>query len=186
MIKMKIFINPGHHPGVDPGAVNERYGVTEADIVLDIGKKVEKLLQKAGHETYLLQSNNLDGEDPRYQNICRTANQWNAALFVSIHCNSFDRPSAKGTEVLIYRRWSRAEGLAAYIQNSIVAKMGTVDRGVKERPYLAVLQGTAMPAVLVETAFISNEKDVQLLMVKQDDFAGAIAQGILEWIGKQG
>ena len=183
---MKIFINPGHHPGVDPGAVNECYGVTEAEIVLAIGQKVEQLLQEAGHETYLLQSNNLDGEDPRYQNICRTANNWNATIFVSIHCNAFSSSSAKGTEVLIYRRWSRAEGLAVYIQNSIVTKMGTVDRGVKERPYLAVLQGTAMPAVLVETAFISNEEDVQLLMDRQDDFAGAITQGILEWIRKQG
>lgn len=26
---MKIFINPGHMPGVDSGAVNEEYGVTE-------------------------------------------------------------------------------------------------------------------------------------------------------------
>jgi N-acetylmuramoyl-L-alanine amidase len=34
---MKIFINPGHMPGVDSGAVNDKYGVTEAGIVKEIG-----------------------------------------------------------------------------------------------------------------------------------------------------
>lgn len=27
---MKVFLNPGHHPGVDSGAVNNEYGVQEA------------------------------------------------------------------------------------------------------------------------------------------------------------
>lgn len=39
---MKIFINPGHMPGGDSGAVNETYGVTEADIVKEIGAGVQQ------------------------------------------------------------------------------------------------------------------------------------------------
>ena len=41
---MKVFLNPGHHPGIDPGAVNKYNGVAEADIVRDIAEKVAMYL----------------------------------------------------------------------------------------------------------------------------------------------
>ena len=43
-----------------------------------------------------------------------------------------------------------------------------------------------MPAVLVETAFITNEDDVQLLMYKKDAFARAIARGVTDYVAKKG
>jgi len=43
---MKIFINPGHMPGVDSGAVNDKYGVTEAGIVKEIGAGVQQYLNR--------------------------------------------------------------------------------------------------------------------------------------------
>ena len=93
---MKVFINPGHMPGVDPGAVNNELGITEADIVHDIGTRVIDYLDKAGCEVMLLQSNNLNGEAPG-ENICATANYWPADIFISLHCNAFNG-NAKGTE----------------------------------------------------------------------------------------
>ena len=42
-----------------------------------------------------------------------------------------------------------------------------------------------MPAILVETAFISNEKDAKLLKEKTDDFAQAIFDGLLEHLDKK-
>ena len=45
---MKVFLNPGHHPGVDSGAVNNEYGVHEASIVRDIGVLVVRYLTYAG------------------------------------------------------------------------------------------------------------------------------------------
>ena len=79
-----------------------------------------------------------------------------------------------------------AYALAECIQNQIVQSLGTVDRGVKERPGLAVLRETDMPAVLVETAFITNEDDVQLLMNWKDEFARAIARGVTNYVAKKG
>ena len=180
----KVFINPGHMPGVDPGAVNEIHGETEADVVAEIGELVAEYLTKAGCECQVLQSDNLDGESPEYPNICRTANQWTADLFVSIHCNAAANEQAKGTEVLIYNKWSRAEDLAECIQKQIIDSLGTVDRGVKVNQHLAVLRETVMPAVLVEVAFISNEDDVQLLINNQDDIARAIARGVTDYLCK--
>ena len=48
-------------------------------------------------------------------------------------------------------------------------------------PQLMVLKYTDMPAVLVETAFIDNEHDADLLIDKEDDFARAIACGITDY-----
>lgn len=180
---MKVFINPGHCPGTDPGAVNEQHNVTEADIALNAGKLVQKYLTAVGYEVELLQSNNLAGETTG-PNVCRTANQWAADLFISIHCNSHSNPQANGTECLVMNKWSRAADLAQCIQNRIVGSLGTTNRKVKENPYLSVLKNTVMPAVLVEMAFISNENDVQLLIHKIDDFARAIACGVTDYHNK--
>lgn len=177
---MRIFINPGHCPGVDSGATNGEY--QEAIIARDIGERVKKYLEDAGHEVIYLQSNNLCGEDDNWPDICLTANRSMAAIFVSIHCNGFANDIPKGTECLVYSHWSQADKLAHCIQRMIVETLGTVDRGVKERPNIAVLKHTYMPAVLVETAFITNDDDLQLLITRQDDFARAIAAGIMEYL----
>lgn len=176
----KVFINPGHCPGVDPGAVNNRYGVTEAHTVAIIGDAVKKYLEAAGCEVVLLQSDNLMGENPKYPNICQTANESGADVFVSIHCNAAT-PAAEGTETLVYSAYGAAGRLANCIHQQIIDNLDVINRGIKVRPDLAVLRETIMPAVLVECAFISNEHDVQLLMYRRDDFARAIARGVTDY-----
>ena len=37
---MKVFINPGHHPGVDSGAVNKYHDIKEANVVRSIGDMI--------------------------------------------------------------------------------------------------------------------------------------------------
>ena len=176
---MKVFINPGHCPGVDSGAVNPNSGMQEADVALAIGTLVQGYLEAAGCEVQLLQSDNLmyDGEGPC---VCETANEWPADIFVSIHCNAASG-DARGTEVEIYPGSDASSKLGQCIQSQIVSSLGTVDRGLKERPGLIVLKHTDMPAVLVETAFIDNDDDANLLANNQDDFARAIARGITDY-----
>ena len=176
---MKVFINPGHCPGVDSGAVNPNSGMQEADVALAIGTLVQGYLEAAGCEVQLLQSDNLmyDGEGPC---VCETANEWPADIFVSIHCNAASG-DARGTEVEIYPGSDASSKLGQCIQSQIVNSLGTVDRGLKERPGLIVLKHTDMPAVLVETAFIDNDDDANLLANNQDDFARAIARGITDY-----
>lgn len=71
--------------------------------------------------------------------------------------------------------------MAEYIQKRIIETLHTRDRKVKQNSDLCVLENTVMPAVLVETAFISNDSDAQLLMNNLDDFARAIACGITDF-----
>lgn len=179
----KIFLNPGHCIGIDSGAVNHTSGVTEAEICKSIADKVEHYLKNAGCSVYTLQSNNLCGEYPAHPNIVATANELDADIFISLHCNAFNE-QAKGTECLVFAKGkgSYSEDLAKAIQAQIICSLNTVDRGVKERPDLAVLKGTKMPAVLVEMAFIDNADDCHKLIYHQDDFARAIARGVTDYL----
>jgi N-acetylmuramoyl-L-alanine amidase len=73
--------------------------------------------------------------------------------------------------------------LAEYIQNELNALLGTRNRGVKQAPF-RVLMRTAMPAVLIETAFISNASEERKLQSEefQDKIAFAIYNGISKFI----
>ena len=71
--------------------------------------------------------------------------------------------------------------LAEYIQNELNELLGTRDRGVKQAPF-RVLMRTAMPAVLIETVFISNASEEKKL--QNDEFLDRIAAAIYNGISK--
>lgn len=180
---MKVYINPGHDIEYDPGATG--YGLREADVALSIGELVKIYLENAGCEVMLRQSDNLYNESYYYDRdvaVVVEANNWEADVFVSIHCNAFNG-KASGTECEIYSKTvSRdAYSLAGFVQAQLIDTLKTTDRGIKERPDLIVLKHTDMPAVLVETAFIDNEHDNQLLRNYQDEIARAIARGVTDY-----
>lgn len=68
-----------------------------------------------------------------------------------------------------------SERLAVSIQNQLNHLGGIKERGVKQAPFV-VLRGAAMPAVLVETAFISNPKEAAKL--KDPAFLKKVAEAI--------
>jgi len=71
--------------------------------------------------------------------------------------------------------------LAEYIQNELNELLDTRDRGVKQAPF-RVLMRTAMPAILIETAFISNASEEKKL--KNEEFLDKIAFAIYNGISK--
>jgi len=168
----KIFLNPGHCVGLDPGAVGN--GIQEADITLKIGRLTEKYLLAAGLTTKLFQYDGLE-------EICNASNSFNADLFISIHCNAADSPAAHGTETFYFPSSANGQKLARCIQNQITSSLGTFNRGIKSISNLYVLKHTAAPAVLVELAFITNPHDAKLLAYYQDAFARAIARGVTDF-----
>jgi N-acetylmuramoyl-L-alanine amidase len=89
----RIVIDPGHG-GHDPGAKGG--GVTEAELVLDVALRLEKLLTKApGIEVVL--TRRTDDFVP-LQERTAMANREAADLFLSIHANASSVPSARGIE----------------------------------------------------------------------------------------
>lgn len=181
----KIFINPGHAPQgqPDPGAVNASTGLRECDVALIIGNKVSGYLQNAGCTTRVQQDDSLE-------NVVGVANWWGADAFVSIHCNSAANESASGAETWYCHNSEQGEKLAYYIQSRMTTLIPIIDRGLKEatpgQNGLYVLTNTDMTAVLVETAFISNDGDEKLLADEhwQDEFARAIARGVTDFFSQ--
>jgi N-acetylmuramoyl-L-alanine amidase len=177
------------HGGKESGATG--FGVQEKDINLAITLMAGKILEDNGVNVSYTRS------DDSYLTLTERAeyaNNLNAALFVSIHNNSFTSPEAHGTETyyyapisdleLIWQKEERAR-LAESIQNQLVKILGRKDRGVKQSNF-TVLVKTKMPSALAEVSFISNPTENELLCNKnyQERAAEAIANGILEYLGK--
>ena len=75
--------------------------------------------------------------------------------------------------------------LASHVQQALVQATGAIDRGVKHARFV-VLIGTNVPAILIETGFVSNPTEGQKLITRayQHKIATAIAQGIEKFLGK--
>jgi N-acetylmuramoyl-L-alanine amidase len=116
-------------------------------------------------------------QDDDLQAVCDEANDLDADVFVSIHFNAFNC-KATGTETLISSTPASLV-LGHWIQQHVQAVLGLPNRGLKERPNLWVLRGTAMPAVLVEVCFIDNNVDMACYEGKKEEVAAAIANGIV-------
>jgi N-acetylmuramoyl-L-alanine amidase/putative methionine-R-sulfoxide reductase with GAF domain len=92
--KMRIVVDAGHG-GWDLGTVGRR-GLLEKDLVLEISQRLGKLLEsRLGMEViYTRPDDNYITLDER----ASIANQSQADLFVSVHANYSDLPSARGVE----------------------------------------------------------------------------------------
>jgi N-acetylmuramoyl-L-alanine amidase len=110
------------------------------------------------------------------------ANKADSDIFVSIHLNGHRSANSFGTETFIAPdSGQKSKLLAQFIQQYLVDKLGTFNRGVKQEE-LYVLNHTNMPAVLEEVVFISNQEEEDKIM--KDDFkeksAVAIYKGIVK------
>src|SRR3712207_2216835 len=175
----KLVVIDAGHGGQDSGAVGVN-GLRESDKVLSIAKGVKSRLEAAG--VTVIMTRNSDAF-VSLRGRCAIENSYSANCFVSIHCNSFT-PSSHGHEVYCYPSSANSNKLANLVYREVIdAGLYTAKRGVKDGSKLAVVHGTASPAILVETAFIDNQEDYKLLMNNEDDFAAAIAKGICNYLG---
>jgi N-acetylmuramoyl-L-alanine amidase len=172
-----VIIDPGHG-GADSGAIGPT-GLREADVTLAIGHMVQQALQRQEVRVVLTRTDDsMVGLEDRPD----IARREGGVVFVSIHANASQSSSKKGTETYYATRESAA--LASAIQSEVVRALGEPDRGIHTADFY-VLVNSAMPAVLVETAFISNPGEERLLRdpVAQRRAAEAIARAIVRFFG---
>lgn len=74
---------------------------------------------------------------------------------------------------------AQSSTFAEYIQREMTTRLGLQSRGVKQANFV-VLQGAKMPAVLIETAFLSNPQEERMLV--DPNFHLRVAEGIVESI----
>lgn len=75
-----------------------------------------------------------------------------------------------------------SQDLAAFIQESLTKKTGSLDRGVRQAGFY-VLYGIYAPSVLIEVGFITNPKEEKILRSRkyQEKIADGIVEGILKY-----
>lgn len=174
-----VMLDAGHG-GTDPGCVQD--DILEKDLALAITLLVKEKLENEGFEVLLTRGAD---ETVSLSERVATTNQSDADCFVSIHCNMFaDDTSINGLECYFYRS-EEGEQLAEYI---IEAANGAsiTNNGAMEGNYM-VVRDTNVPAVLVETGYLSNSKECEALTSEeyQNVIAGAVAEGIgMMWLGE--
>jgi N-acetylmuramoyl-L-alanine amidase len=176
--KIVVVIDPGHG-GKDPGTIGID-GIKETEIALDISLQVAAILQRQGSQVVLTRtSDTFIGLDERVT-IAREAK---GTLFVSIHATSIDnRPDVNGLETY---HFNIGKNLANTIHSTILKDLketGILDRAVRTARFL-VLRKSTIPAVLIETGYVTNDNEAKRLSNPnyRSQLALAIARGILEY-----
>ena len=186
-VKNKIItIDPGHG-GSDSGAVGPN-GYTEKEGAFAISQKVASILNQSGAKVVMTRDSDVDVYGPNasarneLQARVDVGNRVNSDIFVSIHCNAFVNPAANGTQTFYYGSSYQGQRLAQNIQEKMIEANGLRDRGISTCNFY-VVKHSYMPAVLIETAFITNYDEEALLSDDewQTTMAKAIAEGINEY-----
>ena len=188
---MRIVIDPGHAGrNIDPGAVNAATGLQEADVALRVSRMVEKYLLAVGYTVKLTRTEWEQEETDDLSYRTALANEWAADVFISLHCNSAENPSAEGYEVWTSPGDTMGDALATSIYRQIAdefpdrkGRTDYSDGDPDKESRFYVLVHTDAPACLVEMAFISNEEEAALLAdaAWQDRYARAIARGVTDY-----
>jgi N-acetylmuramoyl-L-alanine amidase len=123
-----------------------------ADLFISLHLNAARARQAKGSEVYFLTLGAGDGE------AAEVAAQENGPEARAAHVDP-DNVVAGILDTLSQEAYLRdSERLAVAIQGQLNKLGGIKQRGVKQAPFV-VLRGAAMPAVLVETVFISNPKE---------------------------
>lgn len=177
---IKIVVDAGHG-GKELGAVSccRNY---EKDFNLSISKYLEKDLKELGANVYM--TRNTD-KFVSLNDRVKYTNEKNAQIFVSVHANSLpdSQNPQKHRGSSVYHYYDEAKPLADSILNSVANSMNINTEGVKQASF-AVVRNTSAVSVLVETAYVINPYDNELLMNDsfRQRYAQAIADGIKDYV----
>lgn len=189
----KVVIDPGHG-GSDPGAVGIN-GLYEKTVNNEISYRLRDLLIDKGYEVVMTRE---DDRTLSLQERVNIASNAGADLFVSVHANSHPTSSVRGTMVLYHDAslpnpsypaseemkalTPQSRQLAQLVLSSVLEQVPNVNRGLVKSSAYVVRMGN-IPSVLVETAFLSNSEDAQLLSSSsiRQKYAVGIMNGILKF-----
>jgi N-acetylmuramoyl-L-alanine amidase len=184
-----IVLDPGHG-GSDPGCHSPMTGVREKDVTLDICLKMKAELEQRGLRVILTRTDDRDltyAGSPDSEELgarAAVANENQADVFVSIHCNASVSSAPRGTAVHWYK--NEDYSLAQLVRDGIEGASLSVPMNGLVRSRFYVLRHTVVPSILVETAYLTNPSDGDLL--GQEGFrrqmAVAICDGLADYMGK--
>lgn len=171
-----VIIDPGHG-GEDEGC--GRNGILEKDINLQLALALQDKLKGRGYEVLLTRAQDCTLS---LEERVEIANATNADIFISIHQNAYEGEKASGMETWYSSEASGKDSsrLAKLLHNYLIEETDASDRGLQEDEELKVIREVKMPACLVETGFLSNKAERELLTDEayQEKIVEGIAEGI--------
>lgn len=193
MPRPRIVLDPGHG-GYDPGA-RTADGRPEKETNLRVALKAEALLTQMGFDVLMTRHDDVTLD---LESRCEMANEWGAAVFLSLHADATGRPAPRGHHA-IHSIHSRPDEdghrLARLLVDELDRSTGRPhlprgDRGCwtresqekRGKDYYGVIRETRMPAVILERGFLTNPDDAPLLF--DDEFLGLQAAGIAQAVAR--
>ena len=144
----------------------------EAEVVLAIAKKTRTLLVRRGYRVAMTRTGSTfrhgNGGNVARAQFC---NRRKAALMLRIHADGSTDSARHGLSTLypaFHRGWtddiySASLRAARLVQRSTASATGASDLGLVKRGDLTGFNWANVPAILVETGFMSNPSERQLL-----------------------
>lgn len=144
----------------------------KSDLFISIHANASKNKNARGIETYFL-------DFAKEERAKEVAARENATTLQGV-----DEVQAILRDLIVSSKYNESTLLASLVQKNLVNKLSKVydqvyDLGVKQGPFY-VLIGAAMPSILVETSFISNDKEGFYL--SKEEYRAQIAEGIFEGV----
>ena len=192
-----VIIDAGHG-GEDGGAIGIN-GCIEKDINLAIAKRLYEALSNSGitcvltrSEDILLYDRSQDYEGRKkaldMKARLQIVNQYENAVFVSIHQNSFPIEKYSGFQVYYSSNSEASQALASTIEQSVKNSLQPSNKRVAKASEgkIYLLDNLSCPAVLLECGFLSNADECELLCTDeyQTRMCNAISNAIIAFLNQ--
>ncbi len=187
----QIIVIDAGHGGLDQGATRGNYA--EHDITLEIAKKLEANLSQAGAAVIMLRENESDLAGDEFSGTIRQhknadmksrvtiANEAKANLYISIHVNAVPSSGWSGAQAFYRPKSEESKIIARSIQQELTGILGNTKRKAAPGAYY-VLNNVDMPAVLIESGFISNPQEARLLA--NEEYQSKVAYAIFAGVAR--
>jgi N-acetylmuramoyl-L-alanine amidase len=188
-----IVVDAGHG-GIDPGVKSPDNRYTEAQLNLEIAKKIEALAGEYNVNVIMTREDDrLPGDATKISdgliNRVNLANGINPIAFVSVHLNnssSQNKDESTGVEAYVSR--SKQDANNERLASAIIGEISGIYKTKKEiqkrdNHGVFVLDKTSCPSVLLECGYISNPGDLAFISApaNQEKMARAILSGIVKY-----
>lgn len=182
-----IYLDPGHG-GLDPGAIYK--DIEEAQINLEISKKIMNVLEQHGAIVYLTRNGDYDlavnnAINRKRSDLSRRSNIINRSmcdLYLSIHLNADTSNTWHGAQVFYDDINPNNQRIAEIMQQVLKDNLKTT-RNHKEINDMYLHKRVTRPGVLIEVGFITNPNERYLLTtdIYQQKVANIISKGVLKY-----
>ncbi|MBT1509389.1 N-acetylmuramoyl-L-alanine amidase [Bradyrhizobium sp. SRL28] len=146
--------------------------IDEVDEARRVVERVAEMLEARGVDVDVFHDDTSQTQSENLDRIVSYHNSRERQLDVSVHFNAYvETTKPMGCEVLFVSQ----SALAGELSSAIAEAGDLIDRGAKKRTDLAFLNGTDMPSVLIETAFVDSTADADAYQSCFDEICESIA-----------